>query len=509
QQITDAIVEKGLNRVVLAACTPRTHEPLFRDTCREAGINQYFFEFANIREHCAWVHSKDKENATQKAKDIIRMSVARAAHLQPLQEFELPVNKAALVIGGGLAGMTSALNIAEQGFEVYLIEQDSDLGGMARKIHYTLDGMDIQGHLNALVRKVYRHPSIHVSTDAKITDVTGYIGNFVTKVSTAGRNKQIEHGIAIVATGAKEHRPTEYLYGSDERVMTQLELEGEITAQSARVSAAQSLVMIQCVGCRDEDRNYCSRVCCGESIKNALKLKKQNPAIDIHILFRDMRTYGFKEDFYREAAELDIKFIRFEPQNKPLVEAAGDKLKITVADPVLGQKLELEADLLALAAAVVPAESSKEIGRLFKVSNNADGFFQEAHVKLRPVDFAADGVFLCGTAHYPKHVNETISQALGAAGRAVGILSGDSVTASGAVCDVNEEACISCGACITCCSYNAIEFYDTPQGKKARVEAVLCKGDGLCNAKCPTGAIYLKHYTDDEIFAQIDGGFSD
>lgn len=504
QQIADAIVEKGLNRVVLAACTPRTHEPLFRDTCREAGLNQYFFEFANIREHCSWVHSKEKENATQKAKDIIRMSVARAAHLEPLQEFELPVNKTALVVGGGLAGMTSALNMAEQGFEVHLLEKDSDLGGMARRIHYTLEGMDVQAHLNELIRKVYRHPRVRVATGSTITNVSGYVGNFVTTVEAAGRVREIAHGIAILATGAEEHRPGEYLYGDNERVLTQLELEGEIVTQSEKLDNAQSLVMIQCVGCRQEDRNYCSRVCCSQSVKNALKLKELNPAIDIHILYRDMRTYGFKEDYYREAAERDIKFIRFQPEDKPQVEAVGDGLKVTVTDPVLGHKLELEADLLALAAAVIPAEASRDLAKLYKVSFNPDGFFQEAHVKLRPVDFAADGVFLCGTAQYPKHVSETINQAYGAAGRAVGILSGDSVTASGAVCDVTEYDCISCGACITACSYDAISFVETPQGKKARVEPVLCKGDGLCNAKCPTGAIYLKHYTDDEIFAQID-----
>jgi len=504
QQIADAIVEKGLNRVVLAACTPRTHEPLFRDTCREAGLNQYFFEFANIREHCSWVHSKEKENATQKAKDIIRMSVARAAHLEPLQEFELPVNKTALVVGGGLAGMTSALNMAEQGFEVHLLEKDSDLGGMARRIHYTLEGMDVQAHLNELIRKVYRHPRVRVATGSTITNVSGYVGNFVTTVEAAGRVREIAHGIAILATGAEEHRPGEYLYGDNERVLTQLELEGEIVTQSEKLDNAQSLVMIQCVGCRQEDRNYCSRVCCSQSVKNALKLKELNPAIDIHILYRDMRTYGFKEDYYREAAERDIKFIRFQPEDKPQVEAVGDGLKVTVTDPVLGHKLELEADLLALAAAVIPAEASRDLAKLYKVSFNPDGFFQEAHVKLRPVDFAADGVFLCGTAQYPKHISETINQAYGAAGRAVGILSGDSVTASGAVCDVTEYDCISCGACITACSYDAISFVETPQGKKARVEPVLCKGDGLCNAKCPTGAIYLKHYTDDEIFAQID-----
>ncbi|RLB60942.1 MAG: heterodisulfide reductase, partial [Deltaproteobacteria bacterium] len=508
QQIADAIKAKGLNRVVLAACTPRTHEPLFRDTCREAGINQYFFEMANIREHCSWVHSKDKVGATQKAKDIVRMSVARAAHLEPLQEFQLPVNKAALVVGGGLAGMTSALSMAEQGFEVSLIEKDSELGGMARRISYTLEGMDVQQHLKDLVSKVYQHPLVRVSHNATITDVTGYIGNFVTTVSAEGRVREIPHGIAILATGAQEYKPTEYLYGQDDRVITQLELEGEIAKGNEKVTGAQSLVMIQCVGCRHEDKNYCSRVCCGQAVKNALKLKEVNPEIDIHILFRDMRTYGFKEDYYREAADQDIKFIRFDPENQPEVktgkEDGRDVLKITVPDPVLGQKLELAADLLTLSAAVDPAESAKDIASLFKVSFSPDGFFQEAHVKLRPVDFSADGIFLCGTAQYPKHINETISQAYGAAGRAITILSSESVTASGAVCDVDENNCIACGACITACTYDAITFVATPKGKKARVEAILCKGDGLCNAKCPTQAIYLKHYTDDEIFAQID-----
>ncbi len=505
QQIADAIKEKGLNRLVLAACTPRTHEPLFRDTCREAGINQYFFEMANIREHCSWVHSREKESATQKAKDIIRMSVARAKHLEPLQEFDLPVDKTALVVGGGLAGMTSALNMAEQGFEVFLLEKNPDLGGLARRIHYTLEGMDVQTHLKELIRKVYRHPSVRVLHDAKILDVSGYVGNFVTRVESAGRQRQIAHGIAILATGAEEHRPDEYLYGENERVLTQLELEGAIVAGEEKVANAGTLVMIQCVGCRNEDRNYCSRICCGQAVKNALKLKERNPQVDIYILFRDMRTYSFKEDYYRLAAEKDVKFIRFEPENKPVVTAGGSGLTVTVKDPVLGHGLELEADLLVLSAAAIPAPGGRELARMFKAALNPDGFFQEAHVKLRPVDFAADGVFLCGAAQYPKHIPETISQAYGAAGRAIGILAGDTVTASGAVCDVNEHDCVSCSACITACTYDAIKLVDTPMGKKARVEPVLCKGDGLCNAKCPTGAIYLKHYTDDEIFAQIDG----
>jgi heterodisulfide reductase subunit A len=508
EQISKTIREKGLNRVVVAACTPRTHEPLFRDTLREGGINQYFFEMANIREQCSWVHSKQKEEATKKAKDIVRMSVARTANLEPLQEFDLPVNKMGLVVGGGLAGMTSALALANQGFEVHLVEKDRDLGGMARRIYYTLEGLDVQAYLENLIRKVYQHPLIHVSHDATITDVSGYVGNFITTVKSEGRVKEIHHGAAILATGAEEYKPTEYLYGEDDRVLTQLELEEQITKGDERLINSRSLVMIQCVGCRQEDRNYCARICCSQAIKNALKLKEINPKMDIYILFRDMRTYGFREDYYREAAEKDVQFIRWEPDDRPRVESATEAgkpvLRITVPDPVLGQRLALDADLLVLSAAVVPSKGSQEIARLFKAPLSPDGFFQEAHVKLRPVDFAAEGVYLCGTAHYPKHIPETIAQAYGAAGRAVTLLSLDTVTASGAVCEVREDDCISCGACITACTYGAIEFRETPKGKKAWVNPILCTGDGLCNARCPTNAIVLKHYTDEEVFCQID-----
>jgi len=511
QKIADTIRDKGLNRVVIAACTPRTHEPLFRDTLREAGINPYYFDMANIREHCSWVHSREKEDATQKAKDIVRMSVARAARLQPLREFELPVDKRALVVGGGLAGMTSALSLAEQGFEVYLVEKETDLGGMARRIHYTLEGMDVQAYLSDLIGKVYRHPSIHVSTDSTITEASGYVGNFITKVTSEGRVREIHHGVAIIATGAEEYKPTEYLYGKDDRVLTQLELEERIAKREERVIGSSSMVMIQCVGCRQEDRNYCSRVCCDQAIKNALKLRQMNPGMDIYIIFRDMRTYGFKEDYYREAASKDVRFIRYEPDDKPRVEAVEENgkpiLRVTATDPILGQKLLIDTDLVALAAAVIPSATTHEVSKLFKIPLNPDGFFQEAHVKLRPVDSAADGVFLCGIAHYPKHISETISQAYGAAGRAVTILTKDSVVASGAICEVNENACVSCGGCISVCTYDAIEFHETPRGKKARVNPILCKGDGLCNSRCPTGAIFLKHFTDEEIFSQIDAAF--
>jgi heterodisulfide reductase subunit A len=508
KEITDVTKERGLNRVVVAACSPRTLEPLFRDTLREAGINQYYYDMANIREHCSWVHSKEKEEATEKAKDIVRMSVARACHLEPLQEFDLPVNKTALVVGGGIAGMTCALSIAEQGHEVYLVEKDTDLGGMARRIHYTLEGLDVQAYLRDLVHRVYQHPLIHVYTDATITEATGYVGNFVTKVKSDRGVAEIRHGAAVIAIGADEYKPTEYLYGEDDRVMTNLELEQQIAKGDEKVINAESLVMIQCVGCRNEDRNYCSRICCSQSIKNALKLKEINPKMDIYILFRDMRTYGFKEDYYKEAGDKDIKFIRYEPQDKPQVEAVEEEgrpiLRVTLPDYILGKRLQIDADVIALAAAVIPSAGNKEISQLFKVSLGPDDFFKEAHVKLRPVEFATDGVFLCGIAHYPKHIPEAINQAYGAAGRVLTLLSHDIVTASGSVCEVNERKCIGCGQCISACTYDAIEFRETRQGKKAVVNPVICKGDGLCNAKCPTGAIQLKHYTDQELLSQID-----
>ena len=513
KEITGMIREKGLNRVIVAACTPKTLEPLFRDTLREGGLNQYYFEMANIREHCSWVHSKEKEEATRKAKDLVRMAVARARILEPLQEIELPVNKTGLVVGGGIAGMTCALSIANQGYEIYLVEKDSELGGMARRLYYTVQGMNVQAYLHDLVQRVYRHPLIHVSTDAIITDVSGYIGDFITRVKSGNVIRVVRHGIAIIATGAEEYKPTEYLYGKDDRVVTYLELEEQIVKNEERLMNSQTLVMIQCVGCRNEVRNYCSRVCCSQAVKNALKLKEINPKMDIYILFRDMRTYGFREDYYREASEKDVKFIRYEPDDKPQVEVVdeGGKniLRVTVTDPILGKKLEIDTDTLALAAAVIPPVGSQEISQLFKVPLGPDGFFQEAHVKLRPVDFAAEGIFLCGTAHYPKYIPEAISQAYGAAGRAINILSQDSIKASGSVAEVNERKCIACGICILSCRYGAIEFHGTRQGEKAVVNSVLCKGCGLCNANCPTGAVSLKHFTDKEIICQIDAAVAE
>ncbi len=514
KEISDMTREKGLNRVIVAACSPRTLEPLFRDTVREAGINQYYLEMANIREHNSWVHSKEKDDATQKAKDIIRKSLARACLLEPLQEFDLPVNKAALVVGGGVAGMNCALSIARQGHEVHLLETDSELGGIARRIHYTLDGLDVQEYLRDLIRNVYQNHLIYVYHNAEITDASGYVGNFVTRVKSEKGTSEIKHGAAVIAIGADLYTPSEYLYGQDDRVITHLDLEDRVNKGDENIVNAQSVVMIQCVGCRNEDRNYCSRICCSQSVKNALKLKDVNPDMDIYILFRDMRTYGFNEDYYRDASNRDIKFIRFEPQEPPEVEPGESDegrpvLKVTVTDFVLGNKLLLDADIVSLATAVIPSEATKNVASQFKVTLSPDGFFKEAHVKLRPVEFGTDGVYLCGMAHYPKFLRETINQAYGAAGRVLTLLSRDVVVASGSVCEVDENKCVSCGACITACTYGAIDFYETPKGRKARVNSVLCKGDGLCNTKCATNAIQLKHFTDEELLSEIDAAFTE
>jgi len=508
QEITDVIKEKGLNRVIVAACSPRTLEPLFWDTVREGGLNPYYFEMANIREHCSWVHAKEPELATKKAQDLIRSSVARALLLEPLMQIDLPVDNRVLVVGGGIAGMNCALSIAEQGHEVHLVEKEKNLGGLARKIHHTLDGLDVQDYLNDLIRKVYKNPLVRVYHDATITEAAGYIGNFETTVKSEAGVTRIKHGATVIATGVDVYRPTEYLYGEDDRVMTHLELEDAIVSKDERLINARNVVMIQCVGCRNEDRNYCSRVCCSESIKNALLLKELNPEVDIYILFRDIRTYGYLEDHYREAADRNVRFIRYEPDEKPEIEPAVEEgrpvLRVTLPDYVLGQKMAIDADIVMLAAAAVPPEGNKEVTQLFTLGLNPDGFFKEAHAKLRPVEFAADGVYLCGTAQYPKLIPEAISQAYAAAGRVLTLVSRDTVVASGSICVVDESKCIACGECVKVCTYGAIEFHDTKQGKKATVNPVLCKGDGLCNSKCPTAAIQLKHFTDEEIISQID-----
>ena len=503
REISDVAKEKGLNRIVIAACSPRTLEPLFKDTLREAGLNQYYLEMANIREHCSWVHAKQRDDATQKAMDTVRMAVARAANLESLKEFDLPVNKAAMVVGGGIAGMSCALSIAKQGHEVHILEKSDSLGGMARRLHSTLEGLDVQSYLNNLIKEVYQNPMIHVSHNATIKDVSGYIGNFTSIVETEGRTKIIKHGAAVLATGAEEYKPTEYLYGQHDNIFTHMELGEEIAKENEAVLNAETLVMIQCVGSRNEERNYCSRVCCSHAVKNALKLKKLNPDMSIYILFRDMRTYGFREDAYREASELGVRFIRYVPEEKPEIEFLEDegKFRITLPDYILGNRLELEADLVSLAAAVIPSQDTMELSGLFKVPLSPDQYFKEAHVKLKPVEFATDGVYLCGTAHYPKHIPETINQAYGAAGRVLTLLSRDTITTSGIVASIDPSSCVGCQTCMTLCPYEAIAYNE--KKKACFINQILCKGCGTCAAACPSHSALLNGYKPEQLLVQI------
>jgi len=508
EKIKAMIKEHKLNRVVVASCTPRTHEPLFRETLKEAGLNQYLFEMSNIRDQCSWVHMHEPEKATEKAKDLVRMAVAKARLIEPLKPLSTPVNHSALVIGGGVAGMGSALTLADQAFEVHLIEREGELGGVVKRIHYTLDSEDAQIFLADLIRKVKEHPKIRVYYNTWIVDAYGYVGNFTTEIMRyRGRViEKIEHGVTIIATGAQEYKPKEYLYGRDPRVLTQLELEEEIARENPDIVSCDNLVMIQCVGSRNGERPYCSRVCCNQAIKNALKLKEIKPEMNIYILYRDIRTYGFYEEYYQEARQKGVIFLRYDPEDKPEVrqERKDGRFLIRVEgkDPVLGEEVAIDADILALGVAMVPPEEARELAMLYKVPLNEDGFFLEAHVKLRPVDFATDGVFLCGLAHAPKSIKESIAQAKAAASRATTILAKETITAEGIVCSVNEDICSGCGICEVLCPYGAIVV--NKERKVAEVNEALCKGCGTCCAACPSGAAQQRGFTRDQISSMVE-----
>ena len=507
-RMVETIKEKGLNRVVVAACTPRTHESVFQDALRQAGINSYLFEMCNIREHCSWVHMGDREQATLKASDLVRMAVTKAAILEPLSRFSYDIIPVALVIGGGISGMVSALSLANQGFGVHLIERSGELGGMGRKIAFTVEKGDVQSYIRELIQKVYKNLLIQVHTEADITGFSGYVGNFTTEIAvgTGQVVKEIAHGVTIVATGAEEFRPDEYLLEQDPRVLTLLELEAEIKSDGKRFDTCNCLVMIQCVGSRDSDRPYCSRVCCTQAVKNALKLKEINPGMEIYVLYRDMRTYGFKEDYYREAAEHEVKFIRYEADDKPEVRVAEENgksvLRVIVTEPTLRQRLMIDADMLALGVATVPSAGNRELSRMLKVPLNDDGFFMEAHMKLRPVDFATDGIFMAGLAHGPKFIDESIAQAQAAASRATTILSKKEMMAGGQLCIVDERKCTGCGVCQEVCPFSAIEV--TPKEEVALINKALCKGCGICVSSCRSGALDVMGFSEEQTMSLID-----
>lgn len=518
--IGEVIIEKDLNRVVVAACTPRTHEPLFQKTMRGAGLNPYLFEFANIREQCSWVHQKLQGVATSKAEDLIRMGVSKVRLLEPLSRAYLEIKHKALVIGGGVAGMTAALDVANQGFEVFLIEKEAELGGNARHVNCSLNGENVQDFLHSLIEKVKGHKNIKLFTSTEIKNIAGYVGNFKTQIAhekSGGKEKEIEHGVVIVATGAGEYKPTEYDYGESNSVITQVELEERlIDIQLKNTSSPEckelvelinnrkggTVIMIQCVGSRDEERPYCSRVCCSQAVKNALRLKELNPKLSIFILYRDIRTYGTKELYYKKAREQGIIFLRYEDELKPEVSTDNKKLYVKVKDHILMRDLLFDADLVALSSGIVPNEENKRLSQMLKVPLNEDRFFLEAHVKLRPVDFATDGVFVCGLAHNPKDISEAITQAHAAASRATIILKKEVFEAEGKVSVVRKERCSGCGLCVEVCAYNAIEIDE--KEKVAVINEALCKGCGACSASCRGNAINLKGFTDNQIMAALE-----
>jgi heterodisulfide reductase subunit A-like polyferredoxin len=503
------IQEKKLNRVVVASCSPRTHEPLFQETCRDAGVNKYLFEMANIRDQCSWVHQGSPAEATQKAKDLVRMAVAKAALLEPLQEVELGLTQTALVVGGGVAGMMAARDLSAQGFDVTLVERSDELGGNARLIHHTWRGEDAQAFLQGLIRSVEADPRITVHKSARVTGVEGFMGNFTSTVRVgngSGEAVPVKHGAVIIATGARESRPTEYLYGQDPGVITAQEFDRLVASKDERVAKAKSIAFIQCVGSREPQRPYCSKVCCTHACQTAARLKGEDPERDVMVFYRDVRSYGVNEDHYKEARERGVLFFRFDVEHKPTVRrGAGGSLEVTGMDHVLGAPVTVQADLVILAAAIEPIDNH-ELAQLYKVPLNDDGFFLEAHMKLRPVDFATDGVFLAGLAHYPKPLDESIAQAKASAARAVTVLSSEKMQVGGKVAYADPKKCTGCGVCELVCAYKAVNLKADPKSDTliSEVNEALCKGCGTCVSSCRSGALSLKGFNDPQIFAMIE-----
>ncbi len=506
------VEENNLNRIVIAACTPRTHEPLFQETLRDASLNKYLIEMANIRNQCSWVHSKEPELATQKSKDLVRIAVAKASLMKPLAQPTVDVTQKGLVVGGGVAGLSAALGLADQGFYTYLIEKNETLGGHALNLNNTWKGEPIAHNVLKLMAKAANHQKIEILTNSQISSTKGFIGNFKTTVTTNTINTNtgnescetiLEHGAVIIATGAKGSVPNEYLYGEDKRVMTHLDLDPILREDKGLITRSRSVVFIQCVGSREPSRPYCSKVCCTHSIKSAIRFKQINPEMDVYILYRDIRTYGQREQLYKQARDMGIIFIRFNPEEKPVVTDEGDTLAVLVRDRILGMNVSISADFVVLASSIV-AEGNEKLAKMFKLSLNDDKFFMEAHAKLRPVDFATDGIFLAGTAHYPKPVEECISQGKASASRATVVLSKESVTVDGVVSQVNEALCRGCGACEETCAFGAIMVKNHENGVKiASVQQALCKGCAACSAACPTGAAGVFHYNN-EVLAMVE-----
>ncbi len=499
-KLSEVIRRENLNRVVIAACTPRTHEELFQQTLVNAGLNKYLLEMANIRNQDSWVHSRQPDEATEKAKDLVRMAVAKAALLQPLAQTELPVRGAALVVGGGITGMTASLALARQGYRVHLVEKSDHLGGNACRLNTAWRGENVADYLADLVGQVNDERRIRLHLETTITAVDGFVGSFQTTLSGGPSAETVEHGVVILATGAREYRPQEYLYGQHEAVVTHLEMDALLREDDRRITGARDVVFIQCVGSRDERHPYCSKVCCTHSIRSALTFKERNPETNVYIVYRDIRTYGEREELYRRAREAGVLFFRYRPEEKPRVAAAGRQVEVTFEDNILGRRLTVRADLLCLATAIV-ADGSTPLSQLFKVPVDADGWLLEAHQKLRPVEFATEGVFLCGLAHYPKPIEESIAQARAAAAKALTVLARDSIMAGGNVARIDPQRCSGCLGCLHVCPFGAIGF-DTKKNV-AEINPALCKGCGACAAACPSEAPILMGFSNRQLYAQI------
>jgi heterodisulfide reductase subunit A-like polyferredoxin len=509
-QITEKIKEHNLNRVVVASCTPRTHEPIFQDTLREAGLNPYLFEMANIRDQCSWVHGNCPADATEKAKDLVRMSVARSMLLEPLYKVDVPLTHAAVVIGGGLAGMTAALALGDMGYETHLIERSDKLGGRVLEIDQTIKGTDPAGFVAELEKRLIDNPQVKIHLESELADLQGFIGNYNSMIRESdGKRTPVEHGVVILATGAQESRPELFGLGHSLRIVTGLDMEKMLADDDARIKEAGAVGFLLCAGSLDpENKTYCSRTCCQQSVKNAIRLKEADPDRPVYVWYKEMRTYGFLEEYYTKARELGVIFSRYDNEAKPRVSADmdGGLVKVTWNEKAFaGKPMEVPLDLLVLATPTVPNAGNEDLSKLLKVPITADGFFLEAHVKLRPVDFASEGLFLCGAAHYPKNIEETISQAYAAAGRAAAILNKPVLKAGGVVAEVDQETCAACLTCVRICPYEVPRI--DPEAKKAYIEPAACQGCGVCVSECPAKAIELHHYSDSQVIAKEEALF--